>query len=72
VEGDRKRIITVEYWQWRYLDLKTGRMCRTVFRLTDKEAAELPEAERIEGTMLLREVEVDEFDDTGPGVHELR
>jgi hypothetical protein len=59
----------VEYWQWRYRDAETGRICRTLFRLSEREAAELPEAERISGSMLLREVDEDEFPDTGPEVH---
>lgn len=59
----------VEYWRWRYRDAKTGRICRTLFQLTDREAADLPEAERIEGSMLLREVDDDDFPDTGPEVH---
>jgi len=58
----------VEYWRWRYRDPKSGRVCRTLFQLTEQEAARLPEAERIEGTMLLREVDADDFADTGPEV----
>ena len=61
----------VEYWRWRYRDPKTGRMCRTLFQLSEREAAELPQAERIEGSMLLREVDGDDFPDTGPEVHRL-
>lgn len=57
----------VEYWRWRYRDPKTQRICRTMFQLTAAEAAELPEAVRIDGTMLLREVD-DDFEDTGPQV----
>ena len=59
----------VEYWRWRYRDPKTGRVCRTLFQLTEAEARKLPEAERIPGSMLLREVEADDFPDTGPDVH---
>lgn len=59
----------VEYWRWRYRDTKTGRICRTLFQLTEREAAELPESERIEGSMLLREVDDEDFPDTGPEVH---
>jgi hypothetical protein len=51
----------VECWRWRYRDPETGRVCRTLFPLT--------EAERIEGSMLLREVDADDFPDTGPEVH---
>ena len=64
--GPRKFI---EYWRWRYRDPETGRICRTVFQLSEREAAKLPEAERIEGSMLLREVDADDFPDTGPEVH---
>ena len=57
----------VEYWRWRYRDPQTGRICRTVVQLTADEAAKYPEAERIDGTMLLREVEEDAVD-TRPSV----
>ena len=60
----------VEYWRWKYRDPKTGRVCRTLFQLTEREAGALPEAERIEGSMLLREVD-DDFPDTGPEVHRI-
>ena len=61
----------VEYWRWRYRDSKTGRVCRTLFQLTEAEAEAqaLPQAERIPGSMLLREVEADDFPDTGADVH---
>jgi len=59
----------VEHWRWRYRDPKTGRMCRTLFQLSEREAAKLPEAQRIDGPMLLREVDADDFPDTGPEVH---
>ena len=59
----------VEYWRWRYRDPETGRVCQTLFHICEREAAELPEAQRIEGSMLLREVEADDFPDTGPEVH---
>ena len=39
------------------------------FQLSEREAAKLPEAQRIEGSMLLREVDADDFPDTGPEVH---
>ena len=35
--------------------------------MTAREAANLPEAERIPGTMILREVEEGDFEDTSPG-----
>lgn len=50
----------VEYWRWRYRDPDTGRICRTTFQMSVEEAmAKLPEAERIEGTMLLCEINED-------------
>ncbi len=61
----------VEYWRWRYRDSQTGRIFRTVFQLSEREAEELPQAERIEGSMLLREADEDEFPDTGPEVHDV-
>jgi len=58
----------IEYWRWRYRDPQTGRVCRTLFQLTAEEAARYPGAERIEGSLLLREVEEDDFADTTPRV----
>lgn len=46
----------VEYWRWRYRDVRTGQICRTMFQLTAEEAATYPEAERIAGSMLIRTV----------------
>jgi hypothetical protein len=40
-----------------------------MFQMTAAEARRYPEAERIDGTMLLRDVE-DEFRDTMPAVRE--
>ena len=49
---------TVEYWRWRYTNVQTGQICRTTFACSADEAAKLdPNAERIDGTMVLREVE---------------
>jgi hypothetical protein len=59
----------VEYWRWRYRNPKTGEINRTMFQMTAAEASRYPEAERIDGTMLLREVE-DDFHDTLPAVRE--
>ena len=58
----------VEYWRWRYRDPQTGRICRTMFQLTAEEAAKYPEAERIPGSMLLREVEDSAFVDARPRI----
>ena len=58
----------VEYWRWRYRDPDSGRVRRTTFQMSADEAlAKHPDAERIEGTMLLREVD-DDFVDTAPRV----
>ena len=49
---------TIEYWRWRYRNIETGRICRTMFACSAAVAARLyPGAERIEGTMVLREVD---------------
>jgi hypothetical protein len=61
----------VEYWRWRYRDPKTGRLCQTLFQLSEREAAEFPPAERIEGSMSLREAKADDFRDTGPEAHRI-
>lgn len=58
----------VEYWRWRYRDPRTGDIFRTMFQLTAEEAAKYPEAERIPGSMLLREVDDGEFPDTTPRI----
>ena len=47
----------VGYWRWRYRDPETGRICQTLFRLSERDAAKLPQAQRIEGSMQLREVD---------------
>ena len=59
----------IEHWRWRYRDLTTGRMRKTAHVLTAKEAAKLPGAERIDGSMVMREPEPAEFVDTGPEVY---
>src|SRR4051812_18345104 len=41
---------TVEYWRWRYCNVETGQICRTMFPCSVEEAKRLyPGAERIEG-----------------------
>ena len=48
----------VEYWRWRYRNVETGRICRTTIPCSVEEAAALyPDAERIEGTMIPRQVD---------------
>ena len=54
--GSDGRLKQVEYWRWRYRDVETGRICRTPVACTAEEArSRYPGAERIEGTMSLRE-----------------
>ena len=57
----------VEYWYWRYRSPDSRRKSKTLLPMTAMEAAHLPEAERIPGTMLLRDVEEGDFEDTSPG-----
>jgi len=66
MQGPRK---LVEHWRWRYRDQETGRICRTLLQLSEREAAKLPQAERIEGSMSMREMDADDFLDTGPEIH---
>ena len=49
----------VEYWRWRYRDPQLGCIRRTTVGLTEEEAASYPEAERIVGSLTLREVNDD-------------
>ena len=59
---------TNEYWIWRYRDPTSGAVRRTKFPLSAAEVALLyPNAERIEGTMTLREL-YDDGRDTVPGI----
>ena len=48
---------TAEYWRWRYRNLETGQICRTMFQMSEEEArAMYGDAERIAGSMTLRAV----------------
>ena len=58
----------VECWRWRFRDSKSGRMCRTMYALCEEEAKTFPEAERIPGTLVMREVHDNDFSDTLPEV----
>ena len=49
----------VEYWRWRYRDPQLGCIRRSTVGLTEEEAASYPEAERIEGSLTVREVSDD-------------
>ena len=68
MRNDHQKTLTKEYWRWRYRDPKFGQVCTTEFELTAQEAAALLEAERIEGSMLLLDVEDDELAETGPEI----
>ena len=50
---------TVEYWCWYYRDPQLGCLRRTAVALTAEEAAGYPQAERIAGTLSLREIDDD-------------
>jgi hypothetical protein len=51
----------IEYWRWRYRDAQLGCIRRTSVGLTEQEAAEYPQAERIDGTLSVRYID-DEID----------
>ena len=68
---NRKQPRVQQYWQWRYRDSQSGQLCETTVQLTEEEATRLPEAERIEGSMSLVEMDLDEFPETGPEIHSL-
>ena len=57
---------TVECWRWRFRDPGSGRMCRTMYAMSEEEAKKLPDAERIPGTRIEREVDEPDFADTLP------
>ena len=59
---------SIECWRWRFRDLGTGRVCRTMYALSEEEARKFPEAERIPGTRILRELDAADFADTLPHV----
>ena len=58
----------VECWRWRFCDPKSGRMCRTMYALCEEEARKFLDAERIPGTLVMREVDDADFSDTLPHV----
>ncbi len=59
---------TIECWRWRFRDPGSGRVCRTMYALSEEEARKFPQAERIPGTLILREVDEADFADTLPHV----
>src|SRR5690349_13274454 len=58
----------VECWRWRFRDPASGRVCRTMYAITEEEARKFPQAERVPGTLILREVDEVDFVDTLPWV----
>jgi len=62
----RDHPMQVECWLWRYRDAASGLLCETERPLTEAEVAGYAEAERIPGSMTLRQV--DEEEDTTPDV----
>ena len=50
---------TVKCWRWHYRDPQLGCIRHTTAAMTEEEAASYPEAERIEGSLTLREVNDD-------------
>ena len=47
----------VECWRWRFRDPASGRVCRTMYAISEEEARKFPHAERVPGTLILREVD---------------
>ncbi|HSC62065.1 MAG TPA: hypothetical protein VLD35_00405 [Caldimonas sp.] len=43
-------------------------MCRTMYAISEEEARKFPHAERVPGTLILREVDEIDFADTQPFV----
>jgi len=60
-----------ERWTWLYRDSTSGQIRQTAIPLTEEQAASLPEAQRIEGSMSFVEMEDADFPETGPEVHSI-
>lgn len=58
----------IECWRWRYRDPSSGRVCRTMYAISEEEARKFPNAERVPGTLILREVDEVDFAETMPGI----
>jgi hypothetical protein len=58
----------VECWRWRFRDPASGRVCRTMYAISEEEARKFPQAERLPGTLIMREVDELDFADTQPFV----
>jgi hypothetical protein len=57
----------VETWRWRYRDPQSGRTRRAADPMSEEPARRLPDAQRIEGSRIVRDVHED-FADTLPSV----
>ncbi len=58
----------VECWRWRFRDPASGRVCRTMYAISEEEARKFPNAERVPGTLIVQEVDELGFADTLPGI----
>lgn len=56
----------VECWRWRFRDPVSGRVCRTMYAISEEEARKLPHA--VPGTLIMREVDERDFAETLPSV----
>jgi hypothetical protein len=53
----------LECWRWRYRDPASGRVRRTMYAISKEEARNFPQAERVPGTLIIREVDELDFAD---------
>ena len=58
----------VECWRWRFRDPASRRMCRTMYAISEDEARKFPHAERVPGTLIMREDDQADFAETLPGI----
>ena len=58
----------VECWRWRFRDPASGCVRRTMHAISEEEARKFPQAERMPGTLIIREVDEIDFADTLPGI----
>ena len=64
----QRRMKLIECWRWRFRDPASGRVCRTMYALSEEEARKFPQAERLPGTLIMREVDEFDFADTLPDI----
>lgn len=55
-------------WRWRFRDPASGCVRRTMHAISEEEARKFPQAERMPGTLIIREVDEIDFADTLPSV----